>query len=239
MDLDGDLHTPGATTIAAVVDALGVQPGNVLKAYPVVTESRGLVMAFVRGDHRVNDVKLANALGEAFRPARDDELQGPGGFLGPTANAPTLWDDGDRPRAGLRDGRQPPRLPPRGHRRRWRARRRAQRRGRRHRQRPADPHRAGHRDRQHLQARHALLRAAGGHLPRRERQGAAHPHGLLRHRAGPHRRPPRSSSTPTRRGSRGRGRSRRGTWRSWPSASRARRSATPPRGSTPSSAMPG
>ena len=93
MNLDGDLYTPGATTIKAVVDALGVQAGNVLKAYPVVTESRGLVMVFVRGDHRVNDVKLTNALGEAFRPARDDELQGPGGFLGPTANAQTLWDE--------------------------------------------------------------------------------------------------------------------------------------------------
>jgi prolyl-tRNA synthetase len=93
MNLEGDLHTPGATTIAAVVDALGVQPGNLLKAYPVVTESRGLVMAFVRGDHRVNDVKLANALGEGFRPARDDELPGPGGFLGPTPDVPALYDD--------------------------------------------------------------------------------------------------------------------------------------------------
>jgi prolyl-tRNA synthetase len=93
MDLEGDLHTPGATTIAAVVDALGVQAGNLLKAYPVVTESRGLVMAFVRGDHRVNDIKLANALGEAFRPARDDELPGPGGFLGPTPDVPVLYDD--------------------------------------------------------------------------------------------------------------------------------------------------
>jgi prolyl-tRNA synthetase len=93
MNLEGDLHTPGAMTIAAVVDALGVQPGNLLKAYPVVTESRGLVMAFVRGDHRVNDVKLANALGEGFRPARDDELPGPGGFLGPTPDVPALYDD--------------------------------------------------------------------------------------------------------------------------------------------------
>jgi prolyl-tRNA synthetase len=93
MDLSGDLHTPGATTIAAVVDQLGVEPGNLLKAYPVITESRGLVMAFVRGDHRVNDIKLANALGEAFRPAQEGELRGPGGFLGPTPDAPTLWDD--------------------------------------------------------------------------------------------------------------------------------------------------
>jgi prolyl-tRNA synthetase len=59
----------------------------------VVTESRGLVMVFVRGDHRVNDIKLANALGETFRPAREDELRGPGGFLGPVDGVPTLFDD--------------------------------------------------------------------------------------------------------------------------------------------------
>ena len=93
MDLDGDdVHTPGATTVAAVADSLGVHAGNVLKAFPVVTESRGLIMAFVRGDHRVNEVKLANALGEAFRPAREDELPGPGGFLGPTPDLPALYD---------------------------------------------------------------------------------------------------------------------------------------------------
>jgi len=96
IDLEGDLHTPGATTIAAVADALGVQAGNVLKAFPVVTESRGLVMAFVRGDHRVNEIKLANALGESFRAATEDELGGRGlhpGFLGPTPDLTALYDD--------------------------------------------------------------------------------------------------------------------------------------------------
>jgi prolyl-tRNA synthetase len=93
LELDGDLHTPGMTTIAAVAGALGVHAGNLLKAYPVVTESRGLVMAFVRGDHRVNDIKLGNALGEEFRPARDEELPGPGGFLGPTPDVPALYDE--------------------------------------------------------------------------------------------------------------------------------------------------
>src|SRR3954469_18230644 len=39
IDLDGDLHTPGATTIAALAGALGIDAGNTLKAYPVVTES--------------------------------------------------------------------------------------------------------------------------------------------------------------------------------------------------------
>jgi prolyl-tRNA synthetase len=94
MDLEGDeLHTPGATTVAAVADSLGVQAAHVLKAFPVVTESRGLVMAFVRGDHRVNEIKLANALGEPFRPAREDELPGPGGFLGPTPDLSAFYDD--------------------------------------------------------------------------------------------------------------------------------------------------
>jgi prolyl-tRNA synthetase len=93
IDLQGDLHTPGATTVADVVSSVGVQAGNVLKAFPVITESRGLVMAFVRGDHRVNEIKLTNALKESFRPAREDELPGPAGFLGPTPDVPTLYDE--------------------------------------------------------------------------------------------------------------------------------------------------
>src|SRR5436190_6618824 len=92
LNLDGDLHTPGQTTIDAVAGGLGVAPGNLLKAYPVVTESRGLTMVFVRGDHQVNDIKLANALKEAFRPASADELPGPAGYLGPADGVATLYD---------------------------------------------------------------------------------------------------------------------------------------------------
>jgi prolyl-tRNA synthetase len=92
LEVDGEHHTPALTTVEQVAGALGVAPGNLAKAYPVVTESRGLVMVFVRGDHRVGDIKLANALGEAFRPARPDELRGPAGFLGPVEGVPTLVD---------------------------------------------------------------------------------------------------------------------------------------------------
>ncbi len=48
--------------------------------------------------------------------------------------------------------------------------------------------RAGDRDRQHLQARHPLLRAARRALPRRDRRRAAGVDGLLRDRPGAHRR---------------------------------------------------
>ena len=94
--LEGELHTPGMTTIEALAGSLGVAAGNLLKAYPVVTGSRGLLMVFLRGDHRVNDVKLRNALGEDFRPAREEELAGRGlvpGYLGPSADVPSLYDE--------------------------------------------------------------------------------------------------------------------------------------------------
>jgi prolyl-tRNA synthetase len=92
--LTGDLPTPGLTTIADVAGALGVPEGNLLKAFPIVTESRGLVNVFLRGDHRVNDIKLRNALREGFRPAREDELRGPAGFLGPRDDVPSIVDLG-------------------------------------------------------------------------------------------------------------------------------------------------
>jgi prolyl-tRNA synthetase len=92
------ISTPGLTTVEAVSRALGVQPGALLKAYPVVTDGGDMRMVLVRGDHRVNEVKLAIALGEAARPARVDEVQariGPAGFIGPVgAEIPILLDQG-------------------------------------------------------------------------------------------------------------------------------------------------
>ncbi|MEY2532706.1 MAG: prolyl-tRNA synthetase, partial [bacterium] len=69
------VSTPGMTTIDAVAGHLGLPAGALLKAFPVVTEDRGMVMVVVRGDHRVNEIKLTNALGETFRPAREEELR--------------------------------------------------------------------------------------------------------------------------------------------------------------------
>jgi prolyl-tRNA synthetase len=90
--LNGELETPGMTTIADVAGHLGVHASALLKAFPVVTESRGLLMVFLRGDHRLNDIKLQNALGEPFRPAREEELPGPAGFLGPSPDVAHVLD---------------------------------------------------------------------------------------------------------------------------------------------------
>jgi len=95
------VRTPALTTVAAVSGALGVDPGALLKAYPVVVEDRGLTLVVVRGDHRINDVKLRNRLGADFRSARPDEFEpviGPAGFIGPVeAGVPVLLDDAVAP----------------------------------------------------------------------------------------------------------------------------------------------
>jgi len=95
------VHTPGATTIAAVAGQLGVAAGATLKAFPVVAEGRGLVLVMVRGDHRVNEIKLANALATAWRPATTEEIEralGPAGFIGPVgADVAVLLDAGVAP----------------------------------------------------------------------------------------------------------------------------------------------
>jgi prolyl-tRNA synthetase len=91
-----EVHTPGLTTVEEVAGNLGVPAGALLKAYPVIVEGRGLLLAVVRGDHRVNETKLRNALGADCRPAQPDEFArkvGPAGFIGPVgANAPVLLD---------------------------------------------------------------------------------------------------------------------------------------------------
>jgi prolyl-tRNA synthetase len=98
LDAPEEAHTPGATTVAAVTQALGVEAGALLKAFPVVPEDgRGLMQVMVRGDHRVNETKLRNVLGCAFRPARPDEFEdviGPAGYIGPVgAGVPIVLDE--------------------------------------------------------------------------------------------------------------------------------------------------
>src|SRR5579875_631158 len=79
--------TPGLVKVEEVAAALGKPPGGLLKAFPVeVGEERRLVLALVRGDHRVNELKLAAAVGGPVTPAPAERIAkelGPPGFLGP------------------------------------------------------------------------------------------------------------------------------------------------------------
>jgi prolyl-tRNA synthetase len=96
------VHTPGMTTIDAVASHLSLPSGALLKAFPVIVhDDRGMVMVVVRGDHRVNEIKLQNALGAAFRPAHPEEVAervGPPGFIGPVGvDLPVLLDEAVAP----------------------------------------------------------------------------------------------------------------------------------------------
>ncbi len=79
------VQTRGATTIDALVSELGVAAGATLKAFPIVLDN-DMQLVVVRGDHRVNEIKLQNALGRPFRAAKAEEIAdrlGPPGYIGP------------------------------------------------------------------------------------------------------------------------------------------------------------
>jgi prolyl-tRNA synthetase len=111
LDAPEDVHTPGMTTVDAVADALGVPAGALLKAYPVVLDSGDMRLVIVRGDHRVNEIKLALALGSDFRAARPDEVAarlGPPGFIGPVGTELPILLDGAIEGAGYVTGANRP-----------------------------------------------------------------------------------------------------------------------------------
>ncbi len=85
-DVPEPVSTPGMSTIAQVAAALELPEGALLKAYPVVLADGAFVLAMLRGDHKVNDIKLAMALKSQFRQANAAEIEehlGPPGSIGP------------------------------------------------------------------------------------------------------------------------------------------------------------
>jgi prolyl-tRNA synthetase len=90
------VSTPGMITIDAVATALSVPPGALLKAFPILLDGDEMRLVVLRGDHRVNEIKLQNALRAPFRPAHPDEVAarlGPPGYIGPVgARMPILLD---------------------------------------------------------------------------------------------------------------------------------------------------
>ena len=96
LDAPEPVSTPGLGKVEEVAAELGLPPGAFIKAIPVVIEGRGLVMVLLRGDHRLNEIKLANALGAGFRQASAEEIAaeiGPAGYIGPVGTkVPVIKD---------------------------------------------------------------------------------------------------------------------------------------------------
>ena len=87
-----EVETPGVTTIEGLAEFLGVDPAATSKAMPVTKQDGTVVLALVRGDDRLEEAKLATALGSDFRLSTVEDIQaafgadpgslGPVGFKG-------------------------------------------------------------------------------------------------------------------------------------------------------------
>jgi prolyl-tRNA synthetase len=87
LDAPEEVETPGVATIEALAELLGIDDSATSKAMPVVRPDGAMVLALVRGDDRLSETKLFDALAGASRPANDDEIRtafgAGGGSLGP------------------------------------------------------------------------------------------------------------------------------------------------------------
>jgi prolyl-tRNA synthetase len=86
LDAPEEVETSGQRTIEGVSEFLGVDPRATAKAMPVVVGDK-LVLALVRGDDRLNEMKLLAELGDNFRPAEAEGIReafgAGGGSIGP------------------------------------------------------------------------------------------------------------------------------------------------------------
>jgi prolyl-tRNA synthetase len=87
LDAPEEIETPGVTTIEGLAEFLGIDNAATSKAMPVVLDGGNVVLALVRGDDRLSETKLHDALRAASRPATDEEIRSAfgagGGSLGP------------------------------------------------------------------------------------------------------------------------------------------------------------
>jgi prolyl-tRNA synthetase len=72
-DAPSEIATPGITTIDGLAEHLGVDPAATAKAM-VLSKDGEIVLALVRGDHRLHEMKTTRALGGGYRPATAEEI---------------------------------------------------------------------------------------------------------------------------------------------------------------------
>jgi prolyl-tRNA synthetase len=100
LDAPQEVETPGVTTCEALADFLGIDVAATSKAMPVTKADGTVVLALVRGDDRLSEMKLYDALPGESRAATDEEIRaafgagggslGPVGFKGEVIADPTL-----------------------------------------------------------------------------------------------------------------------------------------------------
>lgn len=101
------VETPTQKTCEAVAELLGLELARTVKSVAIMSEA-GFVLALVRGDHEVNEIKLAKVEGlQGYRMAGEAEIQAhlgsEPGFLGPLNPAQPIRIVADREVAALAD----------------------------------------------------------------------------------------------------------------------------------------
>jgi prolyl-tRNA synthetase len=86
-----EVETPGVTTCEALAEFLDIDLAATSKAMPVTKPDGTVVLALVRGDDRLSEMKLYDAIPGESRPATDEEIRtafgAGGGSLGPVGFA--------------------------------------------------------------------------------------------------------------------------------------------------------
>jgi prolyl-tRNA synthetase len=96
LDVPEEVDTPGLTKVEEVADHLGLPRGAFIKTLPIMVEGRGMVLVLLRGDHRLNEIKLRNGMRTDFRQASAEEIEaqlGPVGYLGPVESGLPIIKD--------------------------------------------------------------------------------------------------------------------------------------------------
>jgi prolyl-tRNA synthetase len=82
-----EVVTPGVATCESLADFLGIDIAATSKAMPVTKPDGSVVLALVRGDDRLSEMKLYDAIPGESRPSTDEEIRAAfaasGGSLGP------------------------------------------------------------------------------------------------------------------------------------------------------------
>ena len=109
-----DIETPTQTTCEAVAELMGIPLSRTVKSVALMGEGNtddkqvGFVLALVRGDHSVNEIKLSKLAGMGdYRLATEDEIRdhlgANPGFLGPLKPAKAITVIADRSVAAMAD----------------------------------------------------------------------------------------------------------------------------------------
>jgi prolyl-tRNA synthetase len=96
LDAPEEVDTPGLTKVEEVAEHLGLPHGAFVKTLPIIVEGRGMVLVLLRGDHRLNEIKLRNGMKTDFRQASAEEIEsqlGPVGYLGPVGSGLPIIKD--------------------------------------------------------------------------------------------------------------------------------------------------